>query len=46
MKDFRIEKCLEDGMDTYEYAIFSDGSRKKRIHVLQCMENILKLIMN
>lgn len=34
MKDFRIEKCLEDGMDTYEYAIFSDGSRKKRIHVL------------
>ena len=34
MKDFRIEKCFEDGV-TNEYAIFSDGSRKKIIHVLQ-----------
>ena len=33
MKDFRLEKCFEDGV-TSEYAIFSDGSRKKRIHVL------------
>lgn len=32
MKDFRIEKCFEDGVVS-EYAIFSDGSRKKRIHV-------------
>ncbi len=31
MKDFRIAKCVE-GNDVYEYAIFSDGSRKKRIH--------------
>lgn len=31
MKEFRIARCVEkDGI--YEYAIFADGSRKKRIH--------------
>ena len=30
MKKFRVAKCLEDG-EVVEYAIFEDGSRKKRI---------------
>ena len=32
MKDFRVVKCLENGK-VNEYAIFADGSRKKKIKI-------------
>lgn len=32
MKEFRVAKCLIDGK-VNEYAIFADGSRKKKIQV-------------
>ena len=32
MKDFSIEKCFSNGMLISEWAIFADGSRKKKIY--------------
>lgn len=32
MKEFRVAKCVNNGK-IEEYAIFKDGSRKKRIYV-------------
>lgn len=34
MKEFRIAKCVDkNGKGIHEYAIFADGSRKKRIYI-------------